>query len=94
MVGSLPFLFCHCRSSDHYPRISGSIAAGIQSVFYGGMTTGLFSVCQSVAATAVAPSLASVVSAAGSAAAGATLLGSRGGSGPSDNDTTRPPEDQ
>ncbi|EEB91713.1 hypothetical protein MPER_09889 [Moniliophthora perniciosa FA553] len=39
--------------------LAGSLAAGIQSVFYGGMTGGLFSLGQSIAATAVmAPPLA------------------------------------
>ncbi|KAJ3501931.1 hypothetical protein NLJ89_g9118 [Agrocybe chaxingu] len=55
---------------------SGSIAAGLQSVFYGGATTGLFSLCQSIGATAAAPTLASAVSAAGTVVAGATILGS------------------
>jgi len=33
--------------------ILGSVAAGVQSVVYGGFTTGIFSVCQSIGATAV-----------------------------------------
>ena len=53
----------------------GSIAAGLQSTFYGGMTTGLFSACQSIAATSVI-GLGPVVSGIGSLAAGATILGS------------------
>ncbi|ESK81716.1 hypothetical protein Moror_5452 [Moniliophthora roreri MCA 2997] len=32
---------------------AGSIAAGLQSFFYGGLTSGLFSICQSIGATAV-----------------------------------------
>ncbi|ESK81715.1 hypothetical protein Moror_5451 [Moniliophthora roreri MCA 2997] len=39
--------------------LAGSLAAGIQAVFYGGTTGGLFSLCQSIGATAVvAPPLA------------------------------------
>jgi hypothetical protein len=53
----------------------GSIAAGLQSTFYGGMTTGLFSACQSIGATWVIGS-GSVISGIGSLAAGATILGS------------------
>ncbi|CAA7266431.1 unnamed protein product [Cyclocybe aegerita] len=52
----------------------GSIAAGLQSVFYGGATTGLFSLCQSIGATAAAPTLASVLSAIRTVVAGATIL--------------------
>jgi len=50
----------------------GSIAAGLQSTFYGGMTTGLFSACQSIGATWVVGS-GSVIYGIGSLAAGAIL---------------------
>jgi len=55
---------------------AGSLAAFLQSVIYGGATGGVFSVCQSLAATAVVCPLATV---AGSelAAAGAWLSGGR-----------------
>ncbi|KDR70060.1 hypothetical protein GALMADRAFT_46845, partial [Galerina marginata CBS 339.88] len=51
----------------------GSLATGIQSVFYGGATSGLFSVCQSIGAAAVAPSLGAVISSLGGMLAGAKL---------------------
>ena len=51
----------------------GSIAAGLQSIVYGGATTGLFSVCQSLGATMVVGS-GSVISGIGSLAAGAAIL--------------------
>jgi len=58
---------------------AGSLAASIQSVFYGGATTGLFSLLQSVGATAAAPAapaaVATIVTAVGSIAAGAVLAG-------------------
>lgn len=53
----------------------GSIAAGIQSGVYGGLTTGLFSACQSMAATSVI-GMGSVASGIGSLVAGASILGS------------------
>lgn len=51
----------------------GSIAAGLQSSVYGGLTTGLFSACQSIGATGV---VGSTISGIGSLVAGATFLGS------------------
>jgi len=53
----------------------GSVAAGLQSAAYGGMTTGLFSACQSIGATWVVGS-GSIISGIGSLAAGASILGS------------------
>lgn len=53
----------------------GSIAAGLQSTVYGGLTTGVFSACQSIGATWIVGS-GSIISGIGSLAAGATLLGS------------------
>jgi len=50
------------------------MAAGIQSWLYGGATTGVFSVCQSIGATAVAASPGAVISAVGSVAAGVGLF--------------------
>ncbi|KAL0573364.1 hypothetical protein V5O48_008583 [Marasmius crinis-equi] len=50
---------------------AGSLAAGIQSLVYGGATTGLFSVCQSIGATAVLASPVGIVLATGAVAAGA-----------------------
>ena len=49
----------------------GSIAAGLQSSVYGGLTTGVFSACQSIGTTGV---VSSGVSGIGSIAAGATIL--------------------
>ena len=51
----------------------GSIAAGLQSSVYGGLTTGLFSACQSIGATWVVGS-GSIISGIGSLVAGATIL--------------------
>ena len=56
-------------------RFLGSLAAGLQSSVYGGLTTGLFSACQSIGATWVVGS-GSIISGIGSLAAGATILGS------------------
>ncbi|KAL0063767.1 hypothetical protein AAF712_009324 [Marasmius tenuissimus] len=50
---------------------AGSLAAGIQSAVYGGATGGLFSICQSIGATAVIASPAGIVLGAGAVAAGA-----------------------
>ena len=55
---------------------TGSIAATVQSVFYGGATGGLFSLFQSAGATIAAPALSSVVTAAGSAVYGGKLMAS------------------
>ena len=52
----------------------GSVATGIQSAFYGGAASGLFSICQSVGATAVAPSLGAALSGFGGLLAGARLI--------------------
>ena len=49
----------------------GSIAAGLQSSVYGGLTAGVFSACQSIGATGV---VGSGVCGIGSIAAGATIL--------------------
>jgi len=64
---------------------SGSIAAGLQSALYGGATTGVFSVCQSIAATGAVPA---VVSFLGSVGAGAAFLGSTGNSDAPNNGTS------
>lgn len=53
---------------------AGSIAAGIQSSVYGGLTTGLFSTCQSIGATWAVGSGSAIVSGIGSLVAGATVL--------------------
>ncbi|KAL0564684.1 hypothetical protein V5O48_017357 [Marasmius crinis-equi] len=53
---------------------ANSLAAGIQSLVYGGATTGLFSVCQSIAATAVAASPVGIVLATGAVVVGAALV--------------------
>ncbi|KAK7043978.1 hypothetical protein VNI00_008146 [Paramarasmius palmivorus] len=54
--------------------LAGSVAAGIQSMFYGGFTGGLFSVCQSIGATAVMASPAVILLGLGAAAVGAASL--------------------
>ena len=62
---------------------AGSIAASIQSVFYGGATCGVFSVLQSVGATIAAPAVGSVLTAATTATVGGGLIvkAAREGSG-------------
>jgi hypothetical protein len=42
------------------PNVSGSVAAGAQSVIYGGLTCGVFSALQAAGAAAVMPGAASV----------------------------------
>ncbi|KAI1792004.1 hypothetical protein LXA43DRAFT_371255 [Ganoderma leucocontextum] len=54
--------------------VGGSIAAGVQSLVYGGSTCGVFSILQSVGATIVAPSLISTATAAGCATAGGVAI--------------------
>ncbi len=58
-----------CKSvshNKHQLEITGSLAAAIQSVVYGGATGGLFSIFQSIGATAVvAPPLALALGVAG-----------------------------
>lgn len=49
----------------------GSIAAGLQSLIYGGATGGVFAALQSAGATIVAPSLFASTAGAATAAAGA-----------------------
>ncbi|KAF9527880.1 hypothetical protein CPB83DRAFT_855353 [Crepidotus variabilis] len=62
----------------------GSIAAGLQSAIYGGATTGIFSLCQSVAATGAVPTAISAVT---SLVAGASVWGGGDPSpGPTDAD--------
>ena len=63
---------------------AGSIAAGIQSVFYGGATCGVFSVLQSVGATIAAPAIGSVVAAATTATVGGRLIADAGREGDGD----------
>jgi len=50
--------------------VAGSIAAGLQSSVYGGLTTGLFSTGQSIAATSAVGSGSVIISSIGSVAAG------------------------
>ncbi|KAF9475349.1 hypothetical protein BDN70DRAFT_883831 [Pholiota conissans] len=52
----------------------GSFAAAIQSVFYGGATTGLFSACQSIGATAAVASGSAITSSIGAVAIGTSIL--------------------
>ncbi|KJA20895.1 hypothetical protein HYPSUDRAFT_203475 [Hypholoma sublateritium FD-334 SS-4] len=59
--------------------VGSSIAATIQSSFYGGATTGLFSLCQSLGTVAVTSSATSLTAAAGTIAAGTSLLRSADG---------------
>ncbi|TBU41267.1 hypothetical protein BD309DRAFT_965623 [Dichomitus squalens] len=57
-------------------------------MFYGGFTCGLFSACQSLGATIVAPSLASLATAGATAAVGGAAIGaeiSKNGSGDNGN---------
>ncbi|KAK7043980.1 hypothetical protein VNI00_008148 [Paramarasmius palmivorus] len=70
--------------------VGGSIAAGIQSMFYGGSTGGLFSVCHSIAATAVIAPPAVIVLGLGAAAAGAACLLSKKRRGDDDDDDEAP----
>ena len=49
---------------------TGSVAAAAQSAIYGGATGGLFSILQSIGATAVAPSLLTVLAGSGAGVAG------------------------
>jgi len=58
-----------------FPTFTGSLAATIQSVVYGGATGGLFSMCQSFAATTVAPSVAALISGTSAAVGGSVLVG-------------------
>ncbi|KAF8190070.1 hypothetical protein BJ912DRAFT_965649 [Pholiota molesta] len=53
----------------------GTLAAAIQSTFYGGATTGLFATCQSIGATAAVASGSAITSSIGAVAAGASILG-------------------
>jgi hypothetical protein len=64
----------------------GSVAAGLQSSIYGGLTTGLFSTCQSIGATWVVGS-GSIISGIGSLAAGASILGSSSGKTKTEDDS-------
>ena len=52
----------------------GSIAAAVQSSFYGGATTGIFSACQSIAATWAAGSASTIVPGVASVVTGAKVL--------------------
>ncbi|EAU83179.2 hypothetical protein CC1G_07861 [Coprinopsis cinerea okayama7 len=54
--------------------VGGSIAATIQSIFYGGATTGLFSILQSIGATAAAPTVGSMIASASAVGAGAVMV--------------------
>ena len=67
--------------------ISGSVAAGVQSAVYGGFTTGIFSVCQSIGATAVV-SAGSLIGGATSFAAGAGILARNRNDHPDDEDSS------
>ena len=67
--------------------ISGSLAAAVQSAVYGGFTTGLFSVFQSIGATAVV-SAGSLIGGGTTLAAGAGILASNGDDDPDDEDSS------
>ena len=54
--------------------IIGSIVATIQSIFYGGLTTGIFSIFQSIGATAVLPGATAVAGASTALGAGVSSL--------------------
>ncbi|KAF8168549.1 hypothetical protein B0H34DRAFT_793131 [Crassisporium funariophilum] len=79
----------------------GSAAAGLQSAVFGGFTTGLFSLCQSIGATSVVASAGSIISAIGITAGGATIIAASqaedddpdpsGQDGPSSNAPPPPP---
>ncbi|ESK86264.1 hypothetical protein Moror_16618 [Moniliophthora roreri MCA 2997] len=71
--------------------LAGSIAAGIQSVFYGGMTGGLFSLCQSIGATAVAAPPLAIGLGIGALVVGAGLAFSPSSNGGSGDDDDSPP---
>lgn len=53
---------------------AGSLAAALQSIFYGGATTGLFSILQSVGATAVLPAAGTVLASVGAVGTGLASL--------------------
>jgi len=79
LVGIFPI------ASEEFPSLqtntthdTASIAAFLQSVIYGGATGGLFSVFQSLGATAVAPPLFQTLAGLGTATAGAWLRSSNG----------------
>jgi len=65
--------------------VGGSLAASLQSLFYGGFTTGVFSMLQSFAATSVAVSAASVATASTAVGAGlgSIVYNSQPGAAPS-----------
>lgn len=56
------------------PVLEGSLAAAIQSIFYGGATGGVFSLFQMLGATLALPAIEGVVFAAAAAGAGTRLL--------------------
>lgn len=72
-AGTFPLSSQAFPSSQTYTSLTGSIAAGLQSVLYGGATGGLFSVLQCLGATAVAPSIFATFAGVGTAAAGTWL---------------------
>lgn len=54
--------------------VTGSIAAAVQSSFYGGVTGGLFSTLQSAGALAAAPAVAQVIPGVAMVAGGAAAM--------------------
>ncbi|PPQ99350.1 hypothetical protein CVT26_014013 [Gymnopilus dilepis] len=71
----------------------GSLATTVQSMFYGGATSGLFSICQSIGATAVSASAGTVISAVGSVVAGVGLIKNGGEGGGEDAGSPKDGED-
>ncbi len=53
--------------------LTGSLAASMQSALYGGATGGLFSICQSIAATTAVPAAEAIISIAVGAATRSAL---------------------
>lgn len=70
---------------------AGSLAAALQSIFYGGATTGLFSIFQSLGATAVLPAAGTVIASASAVGTGIASYFSGGGDDAGENDETAPP---
>ncbi|KAF9527876.1 hypothetical protein CPB83DRAFT_855347 [Crepidotus variabilis] len=72
--------------------VGGSIAAGMQSTLYGGLTTGTFSTCQSIAASVAVPAIGSLGSGLGAVLTGIGILTKTSGESGSDeeeNENTR-----
>ena len=82
VAGNLTFLPLNCPNAE---GSIGSIAATVQSIVYGGLTTGIFSLLQSAGATMVLPSIGTLLTGVAATGAGIAVANADGQPVPSNS---------